>query len=110
MSCGINACTLPGRMAGGGCGCGARQPLGIVSNLFRQAGGVCALASRQVAGRQSGGVCPLALAGYPGRMAGGSKRSTCKCLNKVFGAFKGGKTRSRRTNRRQTRRKRTVRK
>lgn len=98
MSCGINACTLPGRMAGGGCGCGARQPVGdVVSGLFQQ-----------INGRQMGGVCALAMAGYPGRMAGG--RKTCKCLNKVFGAFKGGKTRRRRTNRRQTTRKRTARK
>lgn len=87
MSCGVDACTLPGRMAGGGCGCGARAPVGGLSlGLFRQAGGVC----------------PLAMAGYPGPMRGGGA-APCKCLNKVLGTFKGGLTRRKRRHRRQAR-------
>lgn len=78
MSCGVDTCTLPGRMAGGGCGCGARPPVsGLSLGMFRQAGGVC----------------PLAMAGYPGPMRGGA--AGCKCLNKVFGTFKGGRGRTR---------------
>lgn len=97
MSCGVDACTLPGRMAGGGCGCGSRPPVsGLSLGMFRQAGGVC----------------PLAMAGYPGQagpggsglwpMRGGGAAG-CKCLNKVFGAFKGGRGRRRTVHSRRSR-------